>query len=253
MLISGGVSTEDAWPSFWNDLVLVYSVLVQNYSYDPENIYVIYNDGVGADGQIPIDCSASSAYVSTILDNLAEVTTAEDTFFFYATDHGSCAPSWGNEPSNDQGNDEYIALWHDSYVDDLLNTKLYDIDCEKAIIILDLCYSGGFTWNLHGHSNRIIMTACLESQGAVDNPSIPNGDFTYNLMNAFKNSYYGLIIADMDFNGKVSVAEAFNYAAYYSVPYQTPTYDDNGDGVSHSGFIPNGGVSGDGILGDIYL
>lgn len=253
VLISGGVNSQNAWPSFWNDLVLVYSVLVQDYSYDPANIFVIYNDGVGADGQIPVDCSASAAHITTILNNLSEVMTTEDTFFFYATDHGTCAPSTGNEPSNDQGNDEYISLWHDVYRDDQLNTNLYNIKCEKAIIILDLCYSGGFTWDLKAHSNRIIMTACLESQGAVDNPNFPNGDFTYNLIHAFQKSYWGYDIADMDFNGKVSLAEAFNFAAITSVSCQTPTYDDNGDGVSHSGFIPNGGVSDDGRLGNTYL
>ena len=118
---------------------------------------------------------------------------------------------------------------------------------------MDLCYSGGFTWDLKAHSNRIIMSACLESQGAVDNPSVPNGDFTYNFIRALKKNNWEYAIADMDFNGKVSVAEAFNFAAMASVSYQTPTYDDNGDGVSHSGFIPNGGVSDDGRLGNTYL
>lgn len=251
VLISGGWDAQNAWPSFWNDLVLVYSALVQNYNYDPANIYVLYNNGVGMSSSIPVDYAATAANIDITMDNLAEIMEEGDTLFFFATDHGGQGKMGSEADAADY--DEYIGLWnHWAYSDDRLNAKLDAIKCSRAIIILDLCHAGGFTWDLRGHSNRIVMCACKEEQGAFDKPGYPGGDFVTNLFAAFTGRWG--IDADLDDNGKVSVAEAFNYAAHVSIPIQTPTYDDNGDGVSHYGDISNGGVlEDDGRLGNTYL
>ena len=245
---------QDAWPSFWNDLVLVYSALVQNYNYDPANIYVLYNNGYGYNSKIPVDLAATAVNIDSTLDDLADVMMEGDTLFFFATDHGGQYNMGGVEPGdNTVDKDEFIALWnYGVYFDDWLKEKLDAINCSKAIIILDLCHASGFTWDLRGHSNRIIMSACLEEQGAYDKPGYPGGDFTTNLFTAFRGRWG--VDADLDNNGKVSVAEAFNYAAETSIHAQTPTYDDNGDGVAHYSEISNGEmVEDDGRLGNTYL
>lgn len=253
VLISGGWDAQSSWPSFWNDLVMVYSALVQNYNYDPANIYVLYNAGYGYNSKIPVDYAATAANIDITMDILADIMMEGDTLFFFATDHGG---QWkmGLEPTAGAADkDEYIALWnHGAYFDDWLNAKLDAINCSRAIIVLDLCHAGGFTWDLRGHSNRIIMGACTEEQGAYDKPGYPGGDFVTNLFAAFTGRWG--IDADLDDNGKVSVAEAFNHAAEVSIPIQTPTYDDNGDGVSHYSNISNGEmVEDDGRLGNTYL
>ena len=52
----------------------------------------------------------------------------------------------------------------------------------------------------------------------------------------------------------VTVSEAFNWAQLVSIKAQTPTYDDNGDGIYHFGPISNGGVvEDDGRLGATTL
>jgi len=254
VLISGGWSQQDAWPSFWNDLVMVYSALVQNYNYDPANIYVLYNSGYGYNSKIPVDHAATVASIDSTLDDLADIMEEGDTLFFFATDHGGQYNMGGVEPGdNTVDKDEFIALWnHGAYFDDWLKEKLDAINCSTEIIILDLCHAGGFTWDLRGHSNRIIMGACTEEQGAYDKPGYPGGDFVTNLFAAFTGRWG--IDADLDDNGKVSVAEAFNHAAEASIHAQTPNYDDNGDGVSHYSGISNGMmVEDDGRLGNTYL
>ena len=253
VLISGGWTPQDAWPSFWNDLVTVYAALVQNYNYDPANIYVLYNGGYGYNTKIPVDYAATAANIDLTLGILAEVMEEGDTLFFFATDHGGQYNNPGVEPGGNADKDEYIALWNvGAYFDDQLNAKLDAINCSEMIIILDLCHAGGFTWDLRGHSNRIIMGACTEEQGAYDKPGYPGGDFITNLFAAFTGRWG--VDADLDDNGKVSVAEAFNHAAHVSIPKQTPVYDDNGDGVSHYGSISNGMVvEDDGRLGNTYL
>ncbi|HSV42337.1 MAG TPA: C13 family peptidase, partial [Methanomassiliicoccales archaeon] len=253
VLISGGWTPQDAWPSFWNDLKMVYSVLVEEYFYDPVNIYVLYNDGVGEDSQIPVHYAATTDKVSLVLDELADIMDSGDRLLFYATDHGGWYGDGGKEPTAASTDlDEYICLWNKGgYYDDWLDEKLDAINYSKAIIILDLCHSGGFTWDLSG-DDRIIMTACKEAELSYDHPDAPNGDFTYNLFNALRGYWWAY--ADLDNNGRVSVAEAFNYAAANSISIQTATYDDNGDGVAHFNNIPNGGpVEDEGRLGNTYL
>lgn len=252
VLISGGHTVQDSWPSFWNDLKFVYSVLVQKYHYDPENIYVLYDDGKGKDNQIPVDHPALKDSITVVMSHLAEVMTKRDSLLFYATDHGGKC-TFGVEPSGDDSDlNECIALWNKTpYLDDWLKEDLDAIECKYSIIILDYCFAGGFTWDL-SRTDRIIMTACTEDQGSHDHPDHPNGDFTYNLFNAFDGKWWGY--SDQDNNGMISVAEAFNYASATSISIQTPTYDDNGDGIPHYINIKNGGgVEDEGRLGDTYL
>jgi len=52
--------------------------------------------------------------------------------------------------------------------------------------------------------------------------------------------------ADANGDGEVSLVEAFNYARAKDTQSETPWYEDNGDGIPHSGKMPAGG---DGTLG----
>jgi len=52
--------------------------------------------------------------------------------------------------------------------------------------------------------------------------------------------------ADANSDGEVSMVEAFNYARSKDTASETPWYEDNGDGIPHSGSMPSGS---DGTLG----
>jgi hypothetical protein len=73
------------------------------------------------------------------------------------------------------------------------------------------------------------------------------GEFSYHFMKAVNME----VPADANSNGFVSMSEAFNYASAQDSRPETPLYDDNGDGIGHSGPVPSGG---DGTLGAVtYL
>lgn len=57
------------------------------------------------------------------------------------------------------------------------------------------------------------------------------------------------VFADYNSDGKVSMVEAFNYAQSMDSCAEIPQFDDNGDGVSHSGWMTVGGDGYPGGLG----
>ena len=103
LLISGGGDANSNWPSFWNDLKLVHSVLVQRYLYNPDNIIVIYADGIAPDSQLNVNYRANISNVRGAMNYLWNVMGPEDTLFFFATDHGTTysGAQHGAEPSGE--------------------------------------------------------------------------------------------------------------------------------------------------------
>ena len=55
-----------------------------------------------------------------------------------------------------------------------------------------------------------------------------------------------MVNTDTNNDGEVSMLEAFNYARAHDTQAETPWYEDNGDGIPHSGAMPAGM---DGVLG----
>lgn len=113
-----------------------------------------------------------------------------------------------------------------------------------TIICLGSCHGGGFIQDLSA-SNRIICTACTQETSAY------GGRFIEGFTSALHGTHENGNSANADYNtdGKISITEAFNYAVEHDTCYpilEKPQYDDNGDGISHTYQIPNGG---DGSLG----
>jgi len=230
LLISGGINSIMAYPRYWNDLKYMYSILINHYSYNPKNIYVIYKDGVAEDSQMPVNCSASFSNLQTFFSSLALRIFAEDTLFIFTTNHGS--------PTG-------LCMYNSADVTpSQFATMLNGLGPNKMTIVMEQCYSGNFISQISG-TNRVIMTACsasevsfgCDTEGAYD-------EFVYHFMNAvhFQTPAGTAVDADTDDNGSVSMVEAFNYASNHdSWTAEHPHYDDNGDGTGHMATIPNGG------------
>jgi hypothetical protein len=91
-------------------------------------------------------------------------------------------------------------------------------------------------------AGRILCTATIEEAVSWGNVFIRN--FVAALHG--RNEYGSVVDADTNGNGHISMLEAFNYAAGHDYYDEIPQYDDNGDGVSHTDPVPDGG---DGTLG----
>ena len=276
VLISGGIKPEMAHSRYWNDMKYMYQILNNTYGYDPDNIFVIYKDGIAEDNGMPVDFSATITNVNTVFTTLANTMTSTDSLFIFMNNHGSgfdpssysynyggLIDADGDEPENGYSEasygvdfnldgdiadivqiDEALNLYYSSKIsDDDLADLIDNIECKQMIIFMKQCFSGGLIHDLSG-SNRIILTACGEEEPAWGADTEGDwGEFSYHFMKAVNGEDW---TADTNNDNKISMVEAFTYASNKDSRPETPHYDDNGDGIGHAIAIPGGG---DGIIG----
>ena len=225
ILYSGGWRADKAYFRYWNDLTHMYLIL-QMHGYPADNIYVVYKDGVGEDVDTPVDYPATQASMETVFQELNQTLTSRDTLFFFTTNHGGSSGLTTYWPN---GGDEYlntteVAGWLDS------------ITCHHMIIVMEQCWSGQFIPAISA-PNRVVMTACDDGESSYACDTEGQWDeFVYHFMSALIGTQLpgGIGDANADFivvDGKISMREAFLYAAIHDSWDETPMYDDDGDGV----------------------
>jgi hypothetical protein len=286
VLISGGVDAFNNHYRYWNDMKFMYSVLINEYGYDPDNIYVIYADGVARDGDMPVDYAATIGNVRTVFNELETEMDSQDRLFLFLNDHGG--GFWPHDPLSiylrdgrvDLGGDETdffdedefhrdfnydgdmadtlafdeaLNLWGDDMLwDDELANMLDDLDYGFIIAFMKQCFSGGFISDISG-PNRIILVACEENEPAWSSDTEGDyGEFSYHFMSAVNGQTPDGVAVDADINddSKVSMVEAFNYASTHDSRSETPYYDDNDDGIGHvAPIVPPTSGPGEGFIG----
>jgi len=91
------------------------------------------------------------------------------------------------------------------------------------------CFCGGFINNLRG-KNRIIMSSCSPDEFSWGTNSNKFGVFTYwyfAALSGYKPDGSGPVNADTNFDGKVSIVEAYNFARSHDSAPETPYYEEN--------------------------
>lgn len=223
ILYSGGINSHYAYYRYWNDLIWMYLLLLLN-GYDPSNIYVVYKDGVGQTEIMPVHYPATHDSMDTVFGILSSEMGGSDSLFFFSTNHGEY-----------HGINTWEALDPDPLNQTEVQSWFNSITCDHMIIVMEQCVSGKFIRYLNA-TNRVVMTACADdmSSYSCDTEGIWD-EFVYHFMSAI----YGFhlngdttpVWADVNDDGKVSMAEAFGYAATMDSRIETPHYDDNGDGI----------------------
>lgn len=243
ILYSGGITPHWAYYRYWNDLIWMYLLLLLK-GYDSDNIYVVYNDGIGETELMYVDYPATHDSMETIFGILSAEMGPSDSLFFFSTNHGSFDGIFTWEPLDpDPINHTQFQTWLDS------------ITCDYMIILMEQCVSGKFIPYLTA-TNRVVMTACGDEDPSYSCDTEGSwNEFVYHFMCAIYQLHLNgdttPIWADVNDDGKISMAEAFGYAATMDSRDETPLYDDNGDGIASTiGNI----VGTDAILGNaIFL
>lgn len=280
ILFSGGIKKAYNHVRYWNDLKFMYSTLVNKYGYT--DIVILYADGEGLDGQIPVHYSANQTSLETVFNLLRENSTEEDFVFIFTTNHGGgflkagCEIRGGkvdvngDEPRediileedcnldlNDDGDktdqvswDEELYSWEGSIFDDTFHTLLTNLKYDRMVIVMEQCFGGGLIADMAQRgSNKIIISAAGEYEFSRAMPPSYNYDeFSYHFTSAINGAdpKGKKVDADTNGDGKISMVEAFNYAISKDTQLETPWYEDSGDGIPHSGKMP---AYGEGVLG----
>ena len=164
-------------------------------------------------------------------------------------------------------NDDVWPPEYDNYWDDEMKEDLDTLDYGKMVVLLEACrvvnetgacFSGGFIRDL-STPNRIIITSSNETSSSWARPidTIPSPPKGFRAEGYFSRPFIQAlafpVIADVDFNGLVSIGEAWQFAWLFDearyglwVPSwdgggmwvtETPWIDDDGDGIPNP--IPN--------------
>jgi hypothetical protein len=242
ILYSGGIDPQWAYYRYWNDLIWMYLLLLLQ-GYDADNIYVIYNDGIGETELMYVDYPATHDSMETVFGILSSEMGPSDSLFFFSTNHGEYNGIYTWEPLDPEPlNHTEMQTWFDS------------ITCDHMIILMEQCVSGKFIPYLTA-ANRVVMTACgdEDSSYSCDTEGSWN-EFVYHFMCAIYqfniNGDNTPVWADVNDDKEISMAEAFGYAAAMDSRNEIPLYDDNGDGIASSigNIVGTDAIFGNGIF-----
>jgi hypothetical protein len=168
-------------------------------------------NGVGmrtADGIVLTDAEATRDGVRRAIARLAQQSTPRTTFVFFYSGHGNQVPRAGGPDAADpDGRDETISLYDGDITDDEFAGLLDAFRGGRQMIVIDACYSGGFSKDAISRPGRIGFFSSEEDVlSAVASKFEAGGYLSYFFAQAIANRQ-----ADEDRNGSVTALELSTY------------------------------------------
>jgi len=183
IIASGASYDRQHYTWFLNSTNMAYKLL-RNYNYSDSNIYYLFE----SDKEPYVDYEATTDNFTKVTEELNNKANELDTLLLFLIGHGTYL-----------GINSYYTLNDYNLSDHEMADMFKNIKREKLIFVFSPCNSGGFIDDLSG-TNTIVITSTRynESNRAA-------------FIEPFLASFDG--IGDANLNGKVSFAEAFNYAS----------------------------------------
>jgi hypothetical protein len=254
LLYSGGINEDKAYQRYWNDIALYHAVLTWVYGYDPDNIVVVYKDGVPENGFAPVHYAATPSGLSDAFAELGSKMDFTDEFFLFMTNHGGTTSDQGSPTPDDEdspldGTDECAFYFGQNSIpyDEDFAMAVNSLPFARMICVMEQCFSGGFIHDLRG-PNRVIVSAASEVEVSFGGTQFD--DFVMLFASALVGTHQvdgTPVDADLNDDGDVSVYEAFHWARANDTQDEHPQYEDSGDGLP-TGF-PIAGLTLDGAYG----
>jgi hypothetical protein len=114
------------------------------------------------DGLLLTDAQATTTGVGNAIRQIAGRVGPEDTFVFFYSGHGGRVPSAIQQASDPDGLDETIELFDAGITDDDFSQMLGQVNAGKIILLLDACFSGGFSKDVISVPGRMGMFSSEE-------------------------------------------------------------------------------------------
>ena len=261
VIINGGGNSTINYVRYWNDCSAVYQTLIQK-GYSDNLIYVVMSDGtvnnynnsnqaacfslslnLDGYGDDDIQYAATIENIYNIFDNLSSNMTSEDDLSIYVTGLGGRNTTTGHS---------FIVLWGDTILDVDFAQLLSSLHYRTINVVMQQSYSGGFIDDLIGLDNIVVTTACNATEDARPMAHNDFSEFTYRWVSAISgNSPYDIISCDAcsisnpyqhnvrmadcnvsdrgdhNYDGYVSMEEAFHYVKQYDQSKEHPQIESN--------------------------
>jgi hypothetical protein len=227
-----------------NDMEFLYRTLVDIYSFDPENIYVLHYDGTlntqdGMQTQWPGDNTAYRIHITgegtgaafeSAVNGLKGKIGHKDLLLIHANNHG------GYDGTPGTANLCTYPNWDAYYANDFAN-KLAELPkYRKLIVMLEQCHAGGF-------NNTIIAKSTADATSVASAATEPNNSYVSADGNwdpfardwiAAQAGYdaFGAALAfnpDADGDRKIEAEEAFAYANAIRLAADTPNFSESSE------------------------
>ncbi len=237
VLMNGGVCQNGNLIRYWNDLQNIFMTLKYVYGFPDENIITLCSDGTDPgpdqsngqsspldfddDGIPDIKYSCVLSNVDYVFTSLAQNFTQNDQLFIFTTDHGSSVNGW--QVNENLWNYEVL---HDYHFAELL--ALFPEGCEK-MFTMEQCYSGGFLDDAIVPPGSIVgSTACRydEYSYGMSTGSYDEYVFYWTAAVTGYDAYGNPVDADANHDGRVTMDEAYQFAADHDTRNETPQYED---------------------------
>jgi len=221
IIVSGASYDSQHYEWFLNSTSMAYKLL-KNNGYQDGDIYYLFESSKEPD----VDYEATIGNFKNVVEELQGKVSASDNIMLFLIGHGTY-----------RGTNSYYSLNGYNLSDTEMAGMFKNVKRDKLIFVFSPCNSGGFIDDLSAENTVVITSTRKDETNRAA------------FIEPFLDSFNGA--GDSDSDGKVSFAEAFNYASsnvsdqYINNGWGTITehaqLDDNGDSVSHEAPIPEGG------------
>ena len=213
ILIGGGdTDASKNFDAFWIDTKEMYNVLVNQYGYHPENVYLQfwdhqkgYKDGIYIDGPAEWEVNANnlSAYglgINQTLELLRAKMTEDDFFYLFINSHGGDTGYFqGCFVQSDGRTVNARVTYANPGGSDNLNREIDKMTYVRSVMVIAACYSGTAIngtsahpeWNMKGEKRIIITNTNRSELGHLwgDTPYNGGDDHIEFLWNGDKNGF----------------------------------------------------------------
>lgn len=220
LLIGGGVTKNDTFGGYYKNIEYVVNTL-RKLGYDDGYIKILFYDGKSS-GNLIIEGNATKKRVTEELSHFEKIIDSNDSLLIFRSGHGIIQlifEKYGilsmNEHVPENGNMKVIGTasvmrFPDGSMSDLeFQEKLGRIRAKQIVVILNQCFSGGFT-NIANKLDNTVIISETEEVGIAFTLKRSSKRWRYNEWPFVKCICDGFL-ENKRSGEKQSVFEAFNY------------------------------------------
>jgi hypothetical protein len=159
------------------------------------------------DGILLTDAQVTTGGIRDAIQQIANRAGPDDTFVFFYSGHGGRVPRSSPQASDPDGLDETIALYDGSINDDEFSQLLGQVNAGKIILVLDACFSGGFSKDVISVPGRMGLFSSEEDVTSSVAAKFRAGGF----LAVFVADAIGDGLADADGDGAINAIELSQY------------------------------------------